>query len=143
MIPKTLYHGTGVERLDNIMKTGILPTNTSTITKFTKAYRMMPYGKVHLTTIKNYAGFFAIAGHENGVILEVDTDELDESKFQTYRMFETEDVEYRYIGTINPESIKKIHSIIAIKDTWRIDANIEEHKKFIYSKKECEKYDKS
>lgn len=135
MIPKTLYHGTGYERLDGIMKKGIIPTNSSTITKFTKAFNMRPYGNVHLTPVKNYAGFFAVAGHKDGVVLEISTDGLDESAFRTFRMFEKDDVEFRYNKTIEPENIKKIISIIAIKDTWRIDADSEEHKRLKYTEK--------
>jgi hypothetical protein len=126
-IPAILYHGTGYDRLESIMKEGLKPTTGETLTKYTKSmgYSIPAIGNVHMTTKKSIAQFFAIAGHNRtsaNVLLKISTKGLDEDKFCIEPIFNESKAEFKYMGKIPPENIESIEEVIPIKSTWHIDS---------------------
>lgn len=127
-----LYHGTGFDRLDSIMKEGIKPTDTYEMTTaFTKKFihRYFCVDKcVHLTPVKKFAEFYAVASHDylkGNVVLVVDADRFVKKE---NIMFNTNGAEMKIEETIPPECIVGVEHITPIIESWTFITS----KKFIY-----------
>lgn len=121
-LPTTLYHGTGIERLKSIMKTGIMPTTIELATSLTKDNGFVRFAIdiVHLTNDEKVANFFAIMAHpdDSSVVLKVDTRNLEDYHFSSNCILGVEDAEFKTKKTVPPEVISISHIVSAIRGSW-------------------------
>lgn len=114
-----LYHGTSSKHLPSILKNGLVPRGSNNKRSNWNHTIKSRAGFVYLTSA--YAGYFAFCStkkKEKGVILEIDTDKLDEKLF-----FPDED----FLGQIvhsqrkDGDLIKQTHEIdiIANQHLWK------------------------